>query len=176
MRESKSKGLVLVFTGNGKGKTTAALGTALRAIGHGWRVMVIQFIKAQRNTGEMKAAELLAPQLTIHPMGVGLTWEHPDEENRAAAREAWRSTQEVLAAGEYELVILDEINVAVAHGYVTADEVLAALEARPRHVHVILTGRHAPPAFVAAADLVSDVQVVKHPLQSGRRATKGIDF
>ncbi len=176
MQKTNNRGLILVFTGDGKGKTTAALGTALRAIGHGWRVMIIQFIKAQCDTGEMKAAKLLAPQLTIRPMGVGLTWENPEKENLAAARQAWRFAQQTLAAGEHELIILDEINVAMNQGYVSADEVIATLQARPPHVHVILTGRHAPPALIAAADLVSNIQAIKHPLQSGRRATKGIDF
>ncbi len=171
------RGLVLVNTGDGKGKTTAALGVALRAVGVGWKVIVLQFLKGKWKTGEQKAAERLAPDLVIRPMGRGFTWDKDrlDEDIRAA-REAWAEAVRVLGSGEYRLVILDEINYVLSYGFLSVDEVLEALRNRPREVNVILTGRNAPQELVDFADTVTEMRKVKHVYDQGVLGRQGIDF
>ena len=174
---------MIVYTGEGKGKTTAALGQALRAVGQGLKVLMIQFLKGEWQSGERVAAAHL-PNFRLRPMGLGFTWNgrHSPEEHRAALRQAWQAAREALLSGEYDLVILDELN-NVFHirefpvsDILTVEEVLATLAARPAHVHVLITGRGAPPELIERADLVTEMVAVKHPYALGRRATRGIEY
>lgn len=172
----KRRGLVVVYTGHGKGKTTAALGMVFRALGRGLRVTVVQFIKGKWTTGERLFAEKL-PELEFHVMGLGFTWDSDDlTRDKAAARAAWATAKAAITSGQRDLVVLDEITYAFHYDFVALDEVLEALRARPPHVHVVLTGRNAPGALVDAADLVSEMTLVKHPFQSGVKAQIGVDF
>jgi cob(I)alamin adenosyltransferase len=173
---SDTKGLVVVYTGNGKGKTTAALGVAFRALGRDLKVGVVQFIKGKWKTGERTFAERL-PQLTFHVMGLGFTWESDDlSRDKAAAEQAWKVSRELILDGKYDIVVLDELTYVLNYGFVTVDDVLTTLKIRAPHVHVIITGRRAPEALVAAADLVTEMQSVKHPFDKGVRAQPGLDF
>jgi cob(I)alamin adenosyltransferase len=173
---SAPPGLLLVYTGDGKGKTTAALGLAFRALGRGLRVAVVQFIKGKWKTGERSFAETL-PQLTFLVMGRGFTWESDDlSRDRAAAQAAWEQSAALLAAGEHQVVILDELTYVLNYGFVPLDTVVEALARRPPHVHVVVTGRSAPEPLLAAADLVTEMRKVKHPFDHGRRAQIGVDF
>ena len=166
----------MVFTGNGKGKTTAALGMALRAAGHGLPVCVIQFIKGSRTYGELEAVKLL-PTVDLHVMGRGFTWKSDNlEEDRRVALEAWAFAQERIATGKYPLVILDEFTYLLHYGMLDLEPCLAALARRGPEQHVLVTGRYAPEALIEAADLVTEMQVVKHPLKQGVRAQPGIEF
>jgi cob(I)alamin adenosyltransferase len=168
-------GLILVNTGNGKGKSTAAFGVALRAVGQGLRVAVIQFIKGKWKTGELNAAERLG--LELMPMGKGFTWESKNiEEDKALMRHAWGVASEKILSGSYELIILDEINYVLGYGYLPVNEVVQTLERRPSQVHVILTGRNAPEEIISIADCVTEMRDVKHPYRSGIAAQRGIDF
>jgi len=171
----KRKGLVLVHTGNGKGKTTAALGVAMRSAGHGMKVSVVQFIKGKWKTGEREAANALGFELI--PMGQGFTWDSKNlEEDKAMMRRAWKAGREKILSGEYDLVILDEINYVLGYGHVPVEEVLGCLKSRPEHVSVILTGRNAPGEIVEVADLATEMREIKHPFKKGIPAQKGIDF
>jgi cob(I)alamin adenosyltransferase len=170
-----SKGLVLVNTGNGKGKSTAAFGLALRAVGQGLKVSVIQFIKGKWKTGEAEAAGRLG--LEFAPMGKGFTWESKNlEEDKALMRKAWEAASEKILSGEYDLIILDEINYVLGYGYLPVDDVIRTLKSRPPHVHVGLTGRNAPDEIISIADCVTEMRDVKHPYRNGIPAQKGIDF
>ena len=172
---SRAQGLVLVYTGQGKGKTTAALGLAVRALGRGLRVGVVQFIKGKWPTGERRFFADL-PGVDFFVMGEGFTWESEDlSRDRAAAAAAWERSRALLG-GDHAVVILDELTYAISYGWLAVEDVLAALAARPPHVHVVITGRHAAPALCDAADLVTDMQVVKHPFTRGLRAQPGVDF
>ncbi len=170
------KGLLMVFTGDGKGKTTAALGTALRAWGHGMRVCVIQFIKA-RETGEIRAARRL-DGFEIIPMGRGFVGNRgrPGKEHVEAARKALEKVREKMASGQYQLIILDEVNNALSLGLVRSKELMDLLRERPDDLHMILTGRGAPPEILEMADLVTEMRDVKHPYQEGIGAQEGIDY
>jgi len=169
-------GLVVVYTGNGKGKTTAALGIAFRALGRELRVAVVQFIKGKWKTGERDFAARL-PQLEFHVMGLGFTWESDDlSRDKAAAAAAWQRSRELIAGGARDIVILDELTYVLNYGFVPVEEVLETLRARPPHVHVVITGRNAPEALLAAADLVTEMKSVKHPFEKGVRAQPGLDF
>jgi cob(I)alamin adenosyltransferase len=173
----KRRGLVIVNTGPGKGKTTAALGLAFRALGHRMRVVMIQFIKGQWTPGEIKAAARLAPELEIHALGDGFTWvtKNP-EHDRATTQKIWELATEKILSGVYDLVILDEANVAMKHGYLDPKQVIDVLRRRGPLVHVVLTGRGAPPEIVEFADLVSEISAIKHPYRRGVKAQKGIEF
>lgn len=172
---SAARGLLLVNTGNGKGKSTAAFGVALRAVGQGLTVCVIQFIKGKWKTGELEAARRLG--LEFLPMGKGFTWESKNiEEDKALMRQAWSLASEKILSGSYDLIILDEINYVLGYGYIAVDEVARTLQTRPRHVHVVLTGRNAPDEIIAIADCVTEMRDVKHPFRAGIPAQKGIDF
>lgn len=181
VRRSDEPGLVLVNTGEGKGKTTAAMGLALRALGYGMRVAMIQFIKGHWKPGEVRAAQRLEG-FDFIPLGVGFTWTKTEEQHLLALRSAWRQTQEIVRAGRHDVVILDEVNYALGSGKLPTAEVfgaadlIALLRERPRRMHVVLTGRYAPQAIVDFADTVTEMRVVKHAYQSGRKATKGIEF
>ena len=171
-----ARGLVLIHTGDGKGKTTAALGLGLRAAGQGLRVLMVQFIKGDTDTGEHAAVERLALDFELLTLGAGFVFGEWTEADVAAAREAWRVASAAIAAGAHDLVILDEVCFVVSEGVVTLAEVRAALAARPPHVHVLLTGRDAPDALIAAADLVTEMRCVKHPFDAGIPAQRGIEF
>jgi cob(I)alamin adenosyltransferase len=173
---ARVRGLILINTGDGKGKTTAALGLALRAVGQGLRVLMVQFIKSSTATGEAKAAARLAPELELVTLGAGFVMGEWTDEDLVAAREAWRVGGEAILGGQHGLVILDEICFVITEGVVPLAQVLATLAARPAHVHVLLTGRGAPPELIAAADLVTEMLAVKHPYDAGLPAQKGIEF
>lgn len=175
------KGLTLVYTGDGKGKTTAALGLVLRAVGRGMKTAVLQFIKSpQRTYGEQIALERLGVQ--IRQLGAGFTWTRTPEEHRAALETAWQIAKQTVMSGEYDLVILDEINNALSirkfpiEDVLPLHEVLDVIENRPFHVHLVLTGRNAHPEVIQRADLVSDIHAVKHYYDEGIPAVKGIEF
>jgi cob(I)alamin adenosyltransferase len=173
---SALEGLLVVYTGDGKGKTTAALGLAFRALGHGLPVAVVQFIKGRWKTGERLFAATL-PQLTFLCMGEGFTREGEDPKvHAAAARAAWSRARTLLAAGQHRLVILDELTHVLRHGFVPEEEVLSALAVRPPGVTVVVTGRAASPAPLAAADLATEMRCLRHPFDRGVRAARGIDF
>jgi cob(I)alamin adenosyltransferase len=172
------KGLVLVFTGDGKGKTTAALGLVLRTLGHGDAVAVVQFIKGGWQPGEAKALELFGDALAWHALGEGFTWETQDRErDRALVQAAWEQSRSYLADASRKLVVLDEVNVALKLGYLTLEQVLEGLALRPELTHVALSGRGAPPGLVERADLVTEMKLVRHPFrEQGVKAQRGMEF
>jgi cob(I)alamin adenosyltransferase len=172
------KGLVLVFTGDGKGKTTAALGLVLRTLGHGEQVAVVQFIKGGWQPGEARALALFGDALHWHALGEGFTWETQDRErDRLLVQQAWECSRTYLADGRRKLVVLDEINVALRLGYLSPDQVLEGLRLRPPLTHVALTGRGAPAALLEQADLVTEMRLVRHPFrEQGVKAQAGIEF
>lgn len=171
------KGLLMVFTGNGKGKTTAALGMALRTAGHGMKVCFIQFIKGSWKYGELDAVKRFEDVIDFHVMGKGFTWKSDDPaEDRRLAREAWDFAVEAMNSGQYHLVVLDEFTYLMNYGMVEAAPVISALAHRPPDVHVAVTGRNAAPELMEAADLVTEMVAVKHPLSAGIKAQKGIEF
>lgn len=179
MAESGSKGLVIVFTGAGKGKTTAAMGMALRAVGHGMRVLMIQFIKGGWRYGEREAAKKLDPGFELIPMGKGfIRFDKggPAPEDIQAVREAWAFFEERMASNRYGMIILDEINNVVDYGLLPVEEVLSAISAKPAQLHLVLTGRNAHPRVVERADLVTEMKEIKHPFQQGVKAQKGVEF
>jgi len=174
------KGLIIVNTGPGKGKTTAALGTAFRAVGQGLRVLMVQFIKGSWHYGELESAKMLGEdRLTILPMGRGFVKvgaEKPDPEDVRLVEDAWRFAAEKIESGDYELVILDEINYAISYKMLDPERVVEALKTKPEMVHVILTGRNAHPVIVELADLVTEMREIKHPYQKGIQAQRGIEY
>jgi cob(I)alamin adenosyltransferase len=171
------QGLIQVYTGDGKGKTTCALGLALRAVGQGLRVLMVQFLKG-RDTGEAKAVSRLAPDMTLRSFGrpVLVNLQSPAPEDLALAREALGLAKEAIQAGEHDLVILDEINVALAYRLVSLEEVLEMLKTRPGWVEVVLTGRQAPPELLELADLVTEMRPLKHYYEAGVPARRGIEW
>ena len=175
---STEKGLVLVNTGQGKGKTTAALGLALRTLGHGGRVAVVQFIKGAWQPGEAKALQSFGDQLQWHALGEGFTWETQDRDrDRQLVAQAWQQSLVYLRDPAVQLVLLDEINVALKLGYLPVEDVLAGVDERPELTHVVLTGRGAPQALIGRADLVTEMSLVKHPFrEQGVKAQLGIEF
>ena len=171
-----NKGLLLVYTGNGKGKTTAALGLVFRALGRGKRVAIVQFIKGKWKTGERLFAEQ-QKELLFFTMGRGFTWESEDLAlDSDAAKQAWQKARELILSGERDVVVLDEITYAINFKFIDGEDVLAALRERPDHVSVVVTGRDAPEPIVALADLVTEMRQVKHPYEQGVPAQPGIDF
>lgn len=171
------KGLVIVYTGHGKGKTTASLGLAMRAIGQGLKVIMLQFIKGTWKYGELETAKRLAPELEILPMGRGFTWEDkPAGEDQKAAQEALARARELALSGRHQMVILDEINNAVDLGLITLDQVMELIKEKPPELHLVLTGRNASPEVIELADLVTEMREIKHPFQKGILAVRGIDF
>jgi cob(I)alamin adenosyltransferase len=171
------KGLLMVFTGNGKGKTTAALGLAMRAAGHGLKTCFIQFIKGSWRYGELEAVKRYSDVIDFHVMGKGFTWESKDlEKDKAVARGAWQFAQEVIASERYHLVVLDEFTYLLKYGMVDLQPVLAVLANKPADLHVAVTGRDAPEELMTSADLVTQMREIKHPFQKGIKAQKGIEF
>lgn len=171
------KGLLIVHTGNGKGKSTAAFGLLLRALGHDWPCAVVQFIKGAWDTGERRALARFADLLSWHTMGEGFTWETQDRaRDIEAAQAAFAKAQELMAEPRIRLLILDELNIALRYGYLPLNEVVAALRARRPDLHIVVTGRNAKPELVEAADLVTDMSLVKHHFAAGVKAQEGIEF
>ena len=175
---NKEKGLIIVHTGNGKGKTTAALGMVVRSLGHGYRVAIIQFIKGAWEPAEKAVLSQWESQLEFYAMGEGFTWETQDRERDILkATEAWQKAQEFINNPEYKLVLLDEINIALKLGYLPLQEVITTLASKPEDSHVILTGRGAPDALITIADLVTEMKLIKHPFgEQGIKAQPGIEF
>jgi cob(I)alamin adenosyltransferase len=171
------KGLLIVHTGPGKGKSTAAFGLILRALGHGWRVGVVQFIKGAWSTGERDALARFPDLVTWKTMGEGFTWETQDRaRDVAAAGRAWKAAKAMMADEGIRLLVLDEINIALRYDYLPLDEVVATLSARRPGLHVVVTGRNAKPEMIAAADLVTEMALVKHHFAAGVKAQEGIEF
>lgn len=172
------KGLLIVHTGKGKGKSTAAFGMVFRALGHGQRVGVIQFVKGKWETGERAVLEKFSDLVTINTMGEGFTWETQDRKRDiAAAQAAWDKAKDLITGGEHRLVLLDELNIVLRYDYIDAGEVVRFLaEEKPDDVHVIVTGRNAPDVLIEAADLVTEMTQIKHPFRSGVKAQQGIEF
>lgn len=179
-KEKGSRGLLIVYTGNGKGKTTAALGMGLRAIGRGWRVLMIQFGKGSWHYAELDSVKRLAPDFEIVPMGKGfykiLDDHHSEKEHRESAERALEFSRQQMVSGNYDLLILDEISGAVASGLLPVESIVKLVEDRPKELTMVLTGRDAPPEIVERADLVTEMREIKHPFQLGLKAQKGIDY
>ena len=177
---ANEKGLLIVYTGPGKGKTTCALGTAFRAVGQGLRVLMVQFIKGSWHYGELDTAKMLGDKrFEIRPMGRGFVkvgGAETDPEDIRLAEECWETGREAIYSGEYDLVILDEINYTISYKMLDATKVVEELKGRPEHVHVICTGRNAHPLLVEQADLVTEMKEVKHPYTKGILAQRGIDY
>jgi len=184
MSNKRRRGLVIVITGDGKGKTTSSLGLAWRALGNGFRVFMVQYIKGKWKTGEKKLADVLRAHadhlgldIEIRPMGDGFTWITQNrDQDIATTREIWDVSKEAIASKKYDLVILDEINIVMKLGYLDPQEVVEFLKTKDADLHVVLTGRGAPPALREFADCVSEVQMVKHHYKAGIKAQQGIEF
>ena len=171
-------GLIIVHTGNGKGKTSAALGMALRTVAHGWKAGIVQFIKKEGefDYGEHKIRDLL-PGWDIFPMGAGFTWNTKDRElDISTTKIAWDKCKEVSFSGDYSLVVFDEINYVIDYEYLPLDPVLHFLQNKPHELNIVLTGRNARPEIIETADLVTEMKEIKHPFQKGIRARKGLEF
>ncbi len=177
-KASQEKGLIIVNTGNGKGKTTAALGMVMRSLGHGYRVAIVQFIKGAWEPAEKAILSHWADQLEFRAMGEGFTWETQNKERDIEkADEAWQTALTFIRNPDFRLVLLDEVNIALKLGYLKVEDVLAGLEQKPADSHVILTGRGAPAALIERADLVTEMTLVKHPFrEQGVKAQAGIEF
>jgi cob(I)alamin adenosyltransferase len=174
---TREKGLVIVHTGGGKGKTTAALGMVFRALGHGLRVGVVQFTKGAIATGEAALAAKLAPQLEWHTLGEGFTWDTQDRgKDVAAARRGWAKAVELIRDPGFDLVVLDELNIVLRYDYLPLAEVLDELRAKREMLHVVVTGRNAKPELIEFADLVTEMTIVKHPFRDGIKPQRGVEF
>jgi len=175
--KTREKGLLIVHTGAGKGKSTAAFGMAVRAMGHGMKVGVVQFVKGAMTTGEKAVFNAFPDLIDFKPMGEGFTWDTQDRaRDVAVTRTAWEEVKRMLADPAYALVIADELNIVLRYDYLPLDEVLAAAAARAPEKHLVVTGRNAPPELIEAADLVTEMTQVKHPFRSGIKAQAGIEF
>jgi len=174
----EEKGLLLIYTGNGKGKTTAALGQAIRAAGHDLRVCIIQFIKGAWPTGEAKALTRFADLIELHVTGSGFTWKNNPDDVKQAGLAGWRLAREKITAEKngFDLVILEELTYLINYGIISESEVVDLLDNRPVGLNILVTGRNAPAGLIAAADLVTEMQEIKHPFRNGTRARKGIEF
>jgi cob(I)alamin adenosyltransferase len=172
------KGLLIVHTGKGKGKSTAAFGMVFRALGHGMPVAIVQFVKGRWQTGERVALDKFGDLVSINTMGEGFTWETQDRQrDLAAARAAWEQAKALVRAGQHRIVLLDELNIVLRYDYLPIEEVVAFLrDEKPEHVHVIVTGRNAKDELIEAADLVTEMTMVKHPFRSGVKAQQGVEF
>lgn len=171
------KGLLIVHTGKGKGKSTAAFGMVFRCIGHGMKAGVVQFVKGAWATGERSVLEKFPELVTIKAMGEGFTWETQDRERDIAhARSGWEEAKRMIADPDYKLVLLDELNIVLRYDYLPADEIIETLRNKPADKHVIVTGRNAKEELIEIADLVTEMEQVKHPFRSGVKAQMGIEF
>jgi cob(I)alamin adenosyltransferase len=179
MEKEKRKGLIIVHTGNGKGKTTAAMGLALRSIGYNFKILMIQFIKGAWHYGELDAINKLHPYFEIIPLGkgfIGLGKTEPDAKHVRAAIDAWNFCKEKMISDKFDMIILDEINYVIEYNFIPVEEVLKTLRSKPDKLHLVLTGRNAHPMIIEMADLVTEMKEVKHPFQKGIKAQKGIEF
>ena len=181
--KTREKGLLIVHTGKGKGKSTAAFGLVFRALGNGMRVGVVQYVKGKWETGERHALDRFGDQVTIRAMGEGFTWDTQDRaRDIAAAKAAWEKSKEMIEACRgpdrpYDMILLDELNIVLRYDYLPLDEVLTVLDKRPEMLHVIVTGRNAKPELIEAADLVTEMTQVKHPFrEQGVKAQVGVEF
>ena len=171
------KGLISIFTGNGKGKTTAALGLAFRALGHDMRVCVIQFIKGSWQYGELNSAKPYSHLLDFHVMGKGFTWQSEDLcEDTKIAQNAWEFAKKTIEENNHDIIILDELTYLVSYNMVEEAEILKVLQNKEKNLHVIITGRNASPGLIDLADLVTEMKEIKHPYQNGIKAQKGIEY
>ncbi|MFQ6617745.1 MAG: cob(I)yrinic acid a,c-diamide adenosyltransferase [Fidelibacterota bacterium] len=180
MGTDDKKGLVIVFTGDGKGKTTAALGIAFRALGYNWKIAMIQFIKSSWDYGELHSAEKFPQNFKIYRKGLGfykiMGDSIPDERHKIAAKKALLFADELIKSGKFDMVILDELNVALLWKLLKVEDVIDVIRGKPERIHLIITGRGAPEELIEMADLVTEMEEVKHPLKKGIKAIKGIDF
>jgi cob(I)alamin adenosyltransferase len=175
--KTQEKGLLIVHTGKGKGKTTAALGMVVRSIGHGRKVGVVQFVKGAMTTGEKAVFDAFPDNVEFKPMGEGFTWNTQDRtRDIALAREAWDEVKRMIADPAYDMVLADELNIVLRYDYLPLEEVLEAVSGRAPMKHVIITGRNAPEGLIEAADLVTEMTLIKHPFRSGVKAQAGIEF
>jgi cob(I)alamin adenosyltransferase len=174
------KGLVIVYTGKGKGKTTAALGIVLRAVGHGYKVGMIQFIKGEWYYGELTSSKRLEPEFELIAAGRGFVGiiddDHPIEDHEKAAKDAIEVAKQKIASGDYDIMILDEINYAAKLNLISQEDILDVIAAKPEKTSLVLTGNYVPEAVIDAADLVTEMREIKHPYQRGIKAKKGVDF
>ncbi|HEV7719536.1 MAG TPA: cob(I)yrinic acid a,c-diamide adenosyltransferase [Arsenicitalea sp.] len=175
--KTEERGLLIVHTGKGKGKSTAAFGMVFRAIGHGFRVGIVQFVKGAWGTGERDILENYQELVTIKAMGEGFTWDTQDRQrDLAAARAAWEMAKQMIADPSYKMVLLDELNICLRYDYLPLDEVIEVLKNKPRDTHVIVTGRNAKDELIEIADLVTEMTEIKHPFRAGVKAQAGIEF
>ncbi len=172
-----SQGLLIVNTGNGKGKTTAALGQAFRAVGHGFRVCFLQFLKGSWKYGELEAAKRFEDLMEIRALGRGFTWKSEDlNEDIQSARDAWDLAKQVIASGKFKMVVLDELTYLITYGMVPEEDILNTLRNRPPELHVVVTGRDASQGLIELADMVTEMNEIKHPFRNGIKAQRGIEF
>lgn len=175
--KTQERGLLIVHTGKGKGKSTAAMGLAMRAIGHGMKVGIVQFVKGVWETGERRVLEKFPDLCVMKAMGEGFTWETQDRRRDvAAAEQAWAAAAAMIADPSFRMVILDELNIVLRYGYLDLDAVLSALRGKPHDLHVVVTGRNARDELIEAADLVTEMTMVRHPFRSGVKAQAGIEY
>ena len=175
--KTDEKGLLIVHTGKGKGNTTAAMGMVLRCIGHGKKVGIVQFVKGAWSTGERTLLERFPELCVFRALGEGFTWETQDRSRDiAAATAAWATAKEMIADSSLAMVVLDELNIVLRYDYLPFDEVLSTLRAKPEGLHIVVTGRNAREELIEAADLVTEMTMVKHPFRSGIKAQQGIEF
>jgi cob(I)alamin adenosyltransferase len=175
--KTEERGLVIVHTGTGKGKSTAAFGMVMRCLGHGMRVGIVQFIKGAWDTGERHVLQRFPELVTCRAMGEGFTWDTQDRaRDIAAARAAWEQAKAMIADPGYRLILLDELNIVLRYDYLLIAEVVETLKAKPRDLHIVVTGRNAKPELIEIADLVTEMTLVKHPFRSGVKAQAGIEF
>ncbi len=175
--KTEERGLLIVHTGKGKGKSTAAMGLALRCLGHDMRVGIVQFVKGVWETGERDVLKRFPDLVTIKAMGEGFTWETQDRQRDIAAAEAaWAAAKEMIADPSYRMVILDELNIVLRYDYLALADVLAVLADKPRDLHVVVTGRNAKQELIEAADLVTEMTQIKHPFRGGMKAQAGVEF
>jgi cob(I)alamin adenosyltransferase len=175
--KTEEKGLLIVHTGKGKGKSTAAFGMVFRALGHGFRVGIVQFVKGAWGTGERDILQQFPELVTIKAMGEGFTWDTQDRQrDLAAARAAWDMAKTMIMDESYKMVLLDELNICLRYDYLPLEDVLDVLRNKPRNTHVIVTGRNAKDELIKIADLVTEMTEVKHPFRSGVKAQAGIEF
>ncbi|MBN9044692.1 MAG: cob(I)yrinic acid a,c-diamide adenosyltransferase [Rhizobiales bacterium] len=175
--KTEEKGLVIVHTGKGKGKSTAGFGMVFRALGHGMKIGVVQFVKGSWETGERWVLEKFPEQVTISALGEGFTWETQDRaRDIAMARDAWEQAKALIMDESYDMVLCDELNIVLRYDYLPVQEVIEVLKAKPEMKHVIITGRNAKEELIEAADLVTEMEMIKHPFRSGVKAQKGIEF
>jgi cob(I)alamin adenosyltransferase len=175
--KTEERGLLIVHTGKGKGKSTAAFGMVFRAIGHGFNVGVVQFVKGKWGTGERDILEKFPDQVTIKAMGEGFTWDVADRQrDLAAARAAWETAKAMIADPHHKMVLLDELNICLRYDYLPIEEVVETLRNKPHDTHVIVTGRNAKDELIEIADLVTEMTEIKHPFRAGVKAQAGIEF